>query len=414
MSTAALDLTAMDVQVDNSQVDTGDINPDLGEQTEGEVAGGQVTETPAVDGRRGPLNYRTAAKAALEAVAPEHQAAIKELTSKAFTADDYIKVFPKPADAQAAKTFIDTVGGIDGFGAIQQRLQGYDTQEAGLESGDPAVLDSFFTDYPEGAAALAPHYLDKLAKANPEAFNDTIAPHALGMLEKAGILNHVATMAAETDPARQKQMIGQLAEWMKQQKQAVGQMQTKPAVNPENSRLKEQQTKLQTQQDEFFQKQVDTEVNSKASGEVSKVVEQYAKSYKLNDVQKNRFATAVASCVVNEMLADDTFKKQDAIRKSAKTRDVANVASFRASEFLRRLPDVAFKEAQEWWGANKGVTQQTGVVKPGQAKTAPGGGPLLVSRAPEISELDMAKDPRQLLYIQNRGYRKDGTFVTWK
>jgi hypothetical protein len=146
---------------------------------------------------------------------------------------------------------------------------------------------------------------------------------------------------------------------------------------------------------------------------MAKVVDQYAKSHKLNDIQKNRFAASLAQRVVNEMLADESFKKQDGIRKASK--DVDRVASFRASEFNRRLPDAAFKEAQELYGATTRPTATTGEVKPNQAKTAPGGGPLMVSRPMDIVDLDMRKDPDQLLFIQNKGYRKaDGMFVTWK
>jgi len=415
MATAAMDFTGIDEQVDtgqetDQQVDTGDINPDLGE---GEVGGTQPTDQTQVDGRKGPQNIRAAVKIASEA-APEQAEALKQLAASHFRADAYSKVFPKVEDAQAAKTFIDTVGGIDGFQQIQQRVAQFDAQDEGLKTGNPEVLDAMFKDFPEGAAALGPAYLERLAKQNPDTFNNTVAPHALAMLDRAGIGDHVAAMAAETDPARAQQMAKQLDAWIQQQKQGVAQLKTTPAKNPGEDKLRREQTALHQEKDQFFSSQVDTEVNSKAVGEMTKTVDQYAKTYKLNDVQKSRFAASVSQRVINEMLGDDTFNKQDEIRRSSKQRSVENVASFRSSEFLRRLPDVAFKEAQELWGANKNSGQPTGVVKPGGAKTAPGGGPLLVSRAPDISELDMSKDPNQLLFIGNKGYKRDGTFVTWK
>lgn len=417
MATAAIDFTSMEeTPIDGAQtadqtVDTGDINPDLGET--GEVSGAPTQATEAVDGRKGPQNVRAAIKAASEAV-PEQAEALKTLAASHFRAEAYSKVFAKVEDAQAAKTFIDAVGGIDGFQQIQQRMQGYDAQEAGMESGDPAVLEAFFKDFPEGAASLAPHYLEKLAQANPEAFTNTIAPHAMGMLARAGMADHLANMAAETDPARLKAMAAQADQWMKQQKQVIDGIAKPVTKNPMDDKLKAREEGIRQKEDGFFQTQIDAQVNQRSSAQVEKTVEQYAKNYKLNDVQKSRFAASVVQRIVNDMLADDTFKKQDAIRKGSKDRNVDNVASYRSSEFLRRLPDVAFKEAQELWGANKGAGQPTGVVKPGGPKTAAGGGPLLISRAPDISELDMSKDPRQLLFIGNKGYRRDGTFVTWK
>jgi ribosomal protein S20 len=414
---AGIDESAVDQPVDNSQVDTGDINPEQG-AIDGTGGGTQ----PQVDGRRGPTDIRTAAKSIAEAIAdptsdlaakfPGQEKAVKALADSYFRADAYAKVFPKVEDAQAAKTFIDTVGGIDGFQGIQQRMQAYDAQDNGLRDGDPAALDSPFKEFPEGMAALAPHFLDRLGKSNPDALNNAIAPHIMAMLDRAQVSGHLQGMARETDPAMLKQMAGELDQWMKQQRGRIEQLQQKPQVNPLEGKLKERETALSQKEEQYFTKQVDSAVTQSSMSEIQKTVEQYAKTYKLNDTQKNRFMLSVTQRVVDEAMADPIFKKQDDIRKASK--DVDKVASFRSTEFLRRLPNTAFKEAQELWGANKGAGQQTGVVKPGGPKTAPGGGPLLVSRPPQISELDMRKDPRQLLYIQNKGYRPDGTFITWK
>lgn len=409
MATATVDFTSME-----------EAPIDLGTETTVETPGGEGAEPPAdgsggeqpqVDGRRGPADVRGAVKAAAEAL-PEQAATIRKLGDAYFRADAYAKVFPKVEEAAAAKQLIDGVGGLDGITQIQQRMQSYDTQEAGLEAGNPEVLDSFFADFPEGAALLAPHYLDRLERINPEAYATTIAPHAMGLLDRAGLTNHIAQMAAETDPTRKSQMANQLAEWMKSQGENVKQLRTAQPKNPMEGKIKEQQTALEQQQDQFFTKQVDTAVNTAAAPELTKIADSYAKTYKLNDVQKARFTNSLTQRVVSEMLADDTFKKQDSLRRASK--DVDKVASFRSTEFQRRLSDAAFKEAQELYGATQRPAGGTGEVKPNTARTAPGGGPLLVSRAMTPTDLDMSKDPNQYLFIANKGYRKDGTFVTWK
>lgn len=412
MATFTADVAAIDdgsqVADDGQQsVDVVDTQIDAAEQSPEEV---QQSEQSS-DGRRGPANIRQSIKAASEAL-PEQAGTLKELGNAYFRAEAYSKVFPKVEEAQAAKQLIEGVGGIDGITTIQQRMQGYDAQEAGLEAGDPAVLDSFFKDYPEGAATLAPHYLDLLAKSNPDAFETTVAPHAISLLAKAGMVNHIAQMAAETDPARLQQMAKQANDWMKQQSDNIKQIQQAPKKDPREDQFKQRATEQDHREEQFFSSQVDTAVNAKSQGDVTKVVDQYAKTYKLNDVQKARFGTSLMTRVVQEMLADDTFKKQDGIRRTSK--DIEKVASFRAAEFNRRLPDAAFKEAQELYGATARPAAKTGEVKPGQAKTAPGGGPLLVSRAMNIEDLDMRKDPDGYLFIANKGYRKDGTFVQWK
>ena len=373
--------------------------------------GAQPGSEPQLDGRVGPRNYRNAAKLAAEAL-PEHAATIKEMADKAYTLAAHQQAFKTPQEATSAKELFDAVGGIDGVTQLQQRKQSYDAQDEGLKSGNPEVLDAAFKDFPEGMATLAPHYLDKLAKSNPEAFEATIAPHAMGMLDRAGIPSHIAQMMQETDPARLKNMVGQLDAWIKKNSETVKTMRP-AAAQPQDGKFKEQQTKLQQDQEEFFGKQVDAAVNTASAPELSKIVDQYAKTYKLNDVQKARFGTSLATRIVQEMLADDTFKKQDQLRRNSK--DVEKVSSFRATEFQRRLSDAAFKEAQELYGATQRPQNGTGEVKPGGPKAAPGGGPLMVSRALDTADLDMSKDPNGYLFIANKGYRKaDGAFVTWR
>ena len=171
MATSAIDLGSMDgtQTADTGQttdVDQSQVTSDDGSQQQQD--GQQTQDQVQADGRRGPADVRGAVKAAAEAL-PEQAATIKRLGDAYFRSEAYAKVFPKVEEAAAAKQLIDGVGGLDGITQIQQRMQSYDAQEAGLEAGDPSVLDSFFNDFPEGAATLAPHYLDRLERSNPEA-----------------------------------------------------------------------------------------------------------------------------------------------------------------------------------------------------------------------------------------------------
>jgi len=417
MATATVDFTSMDAGADTGQttdVDQSQVTSDVGDsgqQQDGQQQEQQQEQQQQADGRRGPADVRGAVKAAAEAL-PEQAATIKKLGDAYFRADAYAKVFPTVQDASSAKQLFDAVGGVDGVTQIQQRQQQYDAQDEQIKTGNPEAIDSAFKNFPDGMSALAPHYLDTLARTNPESYATSVAPHAMGLLERAGVLVHIQQLAAETDPARKAALANQLDQWMQKQGQDVKQMRTAGPKNPMEGKLQEQKTALEQQQEQFFSKQVDTAVNNASAPELNKVVDQYAKTYKLNDVQKQRFNLSLAQRVVQDMLGDDTFKKQDQIRRSAK--DVDKVASFRTSEFNRRLSDAAFKEAHELYGATTKPSGGTGEVKPNTAKTAPGGGPLLVSRAMTPADLDMSKDPNQYLFIANKGYRKDGTFVTWK
>jgi len=166
MATATVDFTSMDAgasdagqttEVDQSQV-TSDVG-DSGQQQDGQ----QQEQQQQADGRRGPADVRGAVKAAAEAL-PEQAATIKKLGDAYFRADAYAKVFPTVQDASSAKQLFDAVGGVDGVTQIQQRQQQYDAQDEQLKSGNPEAIDSAFKNFPDGMAALAPHYLDTLPR----------------------------------------------------------------------------------------------------------------------------------------------------------------------------------------------------------------------------------------------------------
>lgn len=380
------------------------------QQTPGAVEGAQQTEQP-VDGRRGPANIRNSIKAASEAL-PEQAQAFKELGNAYFREQAYKQHFPTPQEAASAKQLIEGIGGTEGAVKLQERIQGYDTQEAGLESGNPAVLDSFFEDYPQGASALAPHYLEKLGQTNPQALAAVIAPHAIGMLESAGVGSHLDAILAEQDPARAKALVQQLQQWFQQQ--AQGAKQPPAQKNPGQEKITQQQQELDEQRKQIYNDRVSERVNSATSPELKKYVDQYSKTYKLNDKQKARFEASLGNRVAEEMRQDQTYLDQAKLRRQNKATTPEQMASFMSSEFNRRIKDAAYAEAQEIWGAPKGGTpQETGVVRADAPKTAPNGGPMFVSQRPQDSEF--AQYPGlEMDIIQGRAKLKNGRFVTWR
>jgi hypothetical protein len=327
--------------------------------------------------------------------------------------------FQTPQEAAQAKSIIESAGGIEGIAQAQTRLQAYDQQETGLESGDPAVLDSFFEDFPQGAAALAPHYLEKLDSLNPQALQAAVGPYAVSMLQQSGVVAHVDAMAAETDPARLAQMAKQLAEHLKGQvrnAQAVRQN-MRPAADPRTDKLKAKETELQQREEKIFSDGVASHVNATIAQPFSAVVDQYAKQYKLNDTQKAHYRESLEQAVIKQMNGDKTYTDQVDLRKAQKNRTPDGIGTFIAGEFTGRAKDMAFEVAKAIYGAPKGTpgpVPGTGQVKAGQPQTAPGGGPLRISARPADSQLDLNRPNADLLLIKGQGYLKDGRLVSWR
>lgn len=418
MADAVMDMEALGQQPEGGEQpqETIETDPQQGASTPENDQGNQESQQQPekLDGRKGLKAHRDAARAAAEKMLPEHAQAIKEMASNSFRLEEFRQVFPEIDQARQAKSLVDSLGGIEGASKLQERMAGYDTQEAGLESGDPAVLDSFFQDYPEGAATLAGPYLEKLGKVNPTALQEAVAPYALGMLEAAGINGHVAAMADEKDPARLAQMAAQLNDWIKKQVQGVSTIQ-KPA--PKDDKIAKERQALNEEKEKIFNDGVTSKVDASSEPVLASAVDKYSKQYRLNDAQRSYYRDALNKAVVDEMNADKTYIGQVDLHYKNRGRTAESIAQYISGEYNRRVQAKAFpvlQECQKVFGARVAQQSGTGQVKAGGPQTAPGGGPMYVSQRPPDSELDLTKPDSEMNLIRGRAWTKAGKFITWR
>ena len=425
---AGLDSTVGDVTDQTTDTDNVDTDvTDAADQTdEGDGGTGEEGEgeshRPAgddrIDGRRGPANMRNAIKAISEAH-PEHSASLKELGAAYFREQSFKQHFATPQEAESAKNLIESVGGVDGIATLQERDAMYQAQDAFLRDGDPAVLEDFATDFPEGFAALAPHYLDKLAKVNPEAFSSAIVPYAIGMLQNAGLGQYLHAMSRETDINRIKAYVKDIADWLGAEHGRVQQMRQPQQKNPAQDRLTQQQTELERQREEFFTKQTDDASGALIRPTLDKTVQQYAKKNGWNSEQTNEFRSRLATSISEQMHKDETYTKQLRLRAGSKTRSADAIAKYIAGEFERRMNDKDGAMAVEarvnklFGKTGKSGKPTTGVVKGGQPKTSPTGGAIRISQEPPRDAINWDHPDADLLYLGNEAWLKNGRHVRW-
>jgi hypothetical protein len=433
MAASVLDFSSLDTTTDDvtdQSTDTDVVDTDTDHDAGGDGSadagdgGGDGAEADAggeekLDGRKGPQAIRNAVKAASDAV-PEQAARLKEMANGYFREQAYKATFATPQEAASAKQLIESVGGVEGIAKFQERDQIYQAQDAMFEEGNPEVLDDFFEDFPDGAVALAPAYLDRLAKVNPEALSAAVMPHVVGVLQGIGFDSFLRTMHAESDPAKFKGLVEQLYNWFAGEHKKAGQLRQPAAKNPGTDRIKQQQTKLDQEREQLFSDGVTAKVRTSTGAEMSSVVDQQAKRYGWNDKQKAHYQKTLGQRVVDALNADETYKSQLKIKQSSKARTHDTVANHISGAFNEKLKDMAFDVATEIYGAPKGGKGKpggkptTGVVKPGTPKTAPGGGPILVSAQPSREQVDWRKPNAEELWIMNQAWLKSGRFVTWK
>jgi hypothetical protein len=421
MADAVIDLASLDTGA-TTQTDTSTVDAQVTDSasTADATSGNQESQQTTSQTDAAPDKAIREAVRALSQTSPEHAKALKQMADAYYREGTAWKTaFENPQKAAEAKSIIESAGGIEGIAQSNERLQKYDAQDEAAKVGDPSLIESLFTDFPAGAAALAPHYLQKLEATNPQALQAAVGPYAVSMLEQAGIMGHVEAMRKETDPARFKAMADTLSNWLAGQKQNADAVRQNggQAKNPQADKLKADQEKLATEREDLFRESVRGHVNTKVVEEFGKVVDQFSKQYKLNDTQKAHYKESLEQAVIKEMNGDHNYKKQIDLRYANKQRTRETVGDYIASEFTRRAKDKAFEVAKAIYGAPRGTstpTNGTGVVKATTPQTAPGGGPLRVSQIPTNDQLDTNRPDFMELRIRGMGYTKAGNrFITW-
>ena len=413
-----------DVLVDDQPVD--DAVEEVEEGVEEGVEEAEGVEEDAEEGEQGeqgggkrPFSARSIREAvrALAETNPEQAKILKQLAEDHFrTENTYKKMFPTIEAVTEAKEIIDAVGGLDGVRGLQERVEAYSQQDSKLNSGDPAILDEIFSQFPDGAASLAPHYLEKLAAASPTAFTEAVAPYVLGLMSNAGVINHVSAMMQESDTKRLQAMVNSLGQWLDGEMKKVGQLANKPKSNvssQQQSALERERAELQAEKNQIFISKIESAAVSKITPVINSIIQQQTKNFKLSPTQVSHYKEVLDRKVLESLNANTTYQKQLQVRITNKTAPEA-LADYMAAEYNRVAKSLALETASSIFSSGK-TAKPTLVKKPvGNESEAAPSRAVLVSRQPSDTEIDWSKPNSEYLFIQNKAYLKSGRLVTWR
>jgi hypothetical protein len=350
---------------------------------------------------------------------PEQAKLLKELADEHFKMEStYKKMFPTPEAASEAKELIEAVGGVDGVRGLQERIEAYDAQDNMLNIGDPKVLDEIFTQFPQGAAALAPAYLEKLAATDGQAFTNAVAPYVINMLHTAGVFNHLAGLLEEKDPERLTQGIQKLAEYFNGQINGVKSLRAKAAANQGNagnSAIEKERAALTAEKNQIFIDRVQSAAVAKITPTANATIAQQTKNFKLSETQVAHYKETLDKKIFDALNANKTYQNQLKIRISAKGVTPESLADYQAGEYNRVMKEIAFDVAKGIFGSPKGAAGQ--VKKPGAKPVIEAqvqGKPILVSAQPADNNIDWNRPDAENNFIHNVAYLKNGRFVTWR
>ena len=156
--------------------------------------------------------------------------------------------------------------GAEALAAIQEELQGVQETDELLASGDPRAFEALGDAFNDGLAKLAPAYLERIAKSDPESLNRAVMPYLVSTLQKSELVKHyndlVDVLNAQNDPRFNDQTKMQFTiQSLAKMGQWLNGLQDK-AVAPPAGPNKEQE-QFQTERSKFQEEKVTTHWEAK-------------------------------------------------------------------------------------------------------------------------------------------------------
>jgi hypothetical protein len=390
---------------------------------EGE-AGAGVGDDAKGDGRYGPKEFREALKGFEQT--PEGAKFAKQVRADYYATQQLKEVEPGGLPAIREKyALMESVGGAEGLVTLQERVQEVDATDAALAAGDPKALDSLGPDFDPGLAKLMPTILDRVMKADPDAYTAALLPHLMGGLMNSPMVGDLDKMidvlqASHLDEKGKldaiTKLMGRIGQWFKTNEDRAGKLKTSGA-DKGSSDLSEREAKLdrETQQAHWNNK-ISPQVVSHERTKLEEFYKPYEAKLKLDAAAKADLFDSFRARMKAAGEADQAYMKQMKIYRNQKTPDPAVVANFVKSAINRHAKTVVEGVVKARYGRFIGGAKTTAAAKSvagARSSSGAGGGAVTtVSVRPDTATVDYRKTSEEDQF--NKIYTlKTGKKVKW-
>lgn len=392
---------------------------------QGKEKGTETTEK--IDGRRAPDAIKKSLLEMRSDTDPAKQELAKNLTNIVGKARAYEQEFPTVREAREVKAALELVGGREGLVTLQETRATMQRVDAALEAGDPSVLEDIFKQAPEGILKLVPHILDRMEKADPEAYAKAMQPRLLATLDGANFpgaynglvdaydtLETAARSGDKTSIAHAlnafKNILGGMGKWYN----GVRQGSAEPKADPAREQFEKEKTDFQKQQDDQVIKQTFSAQTLHAGNVIDKALAPEIKRLGLSPKAAEKLRQDIWREFQDRRKADKTYTGGLSQHfDGRKPKDSA--LKYMTGYIDRTLGDVIKEEVATRYGnvkttAKKDVTAPKGNQQQ-QRQQAPQG-VLMLTKMPERHEIDY--NDRRTKPTDGVVVRKsDGRLVTW-
>lgn len=331
--------------------------------------------------------------------------------------------------------------GIDAVQALQDTARDVELADQMIANGDPAIWEQFGEEFNEGLAKLAPSLLDRVAQADPEAYQAAILPHMVGLLAKSDVVasfNSLVDVMEQQPPsyltdqqkaafrAEQWQKAIQLAAKMGEgfnglakkagelPKQGQG---AKPGgqqkADPAAERLKEAEKK---EQDFHWKTNIVPQTDKHADTKFNELFRPYDKRLRLDPAAKTALKTAFVQAVVKNATKPgpngqpNPYVKQMGRYRASKNPDPGSVLNYFKVEFDKHARTALEGLVKERYGRflNSKPAQQQQSSAAGQKRGPVGPNVQVVSVKP--TNIDYKNTPMDWIH-QDKYRTTDGKVV---
>jgi hypothetical protein len=303
--------------------------------SEGEAGAGAGDDGKG-DGRYGPKEFREALKT-FEA-SPEGAKFAKQVRADYYATQQLKEIEPGGMPAIREKyALMESVGGAEGLATLQERVQEVDATDAALAAGDPKALDSLGPDFDPGLAKLMPSILDRVMKANPEAYSAALLPHLMGGLMSSPMVGDLDRMidvlqAPHLDEkgkiAAITKLLGSIGQWFKANEDRAGKLKTAGGEKGASD-IAEQRAQLDREtQTAHWNNRIAPQVVTHERTKLEELFKPYAAKLNLDPAAKADLFETFRARMKAAGEADPAYMKQMKIYRGQKNPDPATVANF--------------------------------------------------------------------------------------
>jgi hypothetical protein len=309
------------------------------ENADEEPAPEEGKEEVAADGRKMPDSI----KKAIAALKPTNPEAAKEIKGLFFANQEYRNVFAKPADAVAAKTLIDEVGGHEGIQQIQSEREEWNTIDRDFSEGKKEFVTSLADGNPDAFLKTAPHVINEFAQRAPDQYQyyaNNVAYNTV--LREPGVEAGLAALS---------QLHGQLAEapWAQQAiasvvngivglKERAAQFEQK-RTDPREEQLKQRETQFEQKRRADFEGGIASQAENYLKDKMQPEIDRVVGNRKVDPEAMKGYQRMVNEEVMRRL--GDIPGFSDRLEAHYRTGDAKKSVEYIQSQYNRILPEAA-------------------------------------------------------------------------